>query len=86
MPVLIHEEKAEFSEQARKAKFIGIVVVSLWIDEHGNPLHVQLLHGVGMGLDENAIAAVKEYRFKPAMEGGRPVMVALNVAVDFQIE
>ena len=38
-----------------------------------------------MGLDEKAVAAVKQYRFKPAMEGGKPVMVEMNVEVTFQI-
>jgi protein TonB len=38
-----------------------------------------------MGLDDNAIKAVQQYRFKPAMEGGKPVPVELNVEVNFQI-
>ncbi|MDP9051704.1 MAG: energy transducer TonB [Acidobacteriota bacterium] len=86
MPVVIHEEKPEFSEEARKAKLTGRVVVGIWVDENGNPTHVQLLHGIGMRLDENAIAAVKEYKFKPAMDRGKSVTVALNIAVDFEIE
>jgi outer membrane biosynthesis protein TonB len=51
----------------------------------GCPQNVHVLRGVGMGLDERAIAAVKQYKFKPAMQGGRPVAVELNVEVDFQI-
>ena len=46
---------------------------------------VRVVQGVGMGLDEKAIAAVKQYRFKPAMEGGKPVVVEVNVEVDFHI-
>jgi protein TonB len=46
---------------------------------------VHTLRGVGMGLDEKAVEAVKQYRFKPAMEGGKPVPVELNVEVNFQI-
>ena len=38
-----------------------------------------------MGLDEKAVAAVKQYRFKPAMENGKPVTVEMNVEVTFQI-
>ncbi len=37
----------------------------------------------GMGLDENAIVALKKWRFRPGMNGGRPVDVALNVEVHF---
>jgi protein TonB len=84
-PVLIHEVEPEFSEEARKAKASGNVLVSLWVDDKGNPSHVRVLRGVGMGLDEKAIDAVKQYKFKPAMEGGKPVTVELNVEVNFQI-
>jgi protein TonB len=38
-----------------------------------------------MGLDEKAIEAVQQYRFKPAMENGKPVLVELNIEVNFQI-
>jgi protein TonB len=46
---------------------------------------VHVLRGVGMGLDEKAKEAVQQYRFKPAMENGKPVPVELNVEVNFQI-
>src|SRR5580698_4914383 len=84
-PVVIYQIDPEFSEEARKAKFMGIVTVNLWVDEKGMPTHVRVLRGVGMGLDEKALAAVKQYKFKPAMEGGKPVTVELNVEVNFQI-
>ena len=84
-PVLIHEVEPEFSEEARKAKAAGNVLVNLWVDAQGNPQHVRVLRGVGMGLDEKAVAAVKQYKFKPAMEGGKPVTVELNIEVNFQI-
>ena len=44
-----------------------------------------MLRGVGMGLDEKAMEAVKQYKFKPAREAGKPVAVELNVEVNFQI-
>jgi protein TonB len=84
-PVLVYSPDPEFSEEARKAKFMGIVTVNLWVDEKGNPTHVRVLRGVGMGLDQKALEAVNKYKFKPAMEGGKPVMVELNVEVNFQI-
>jgi protein TonB len=46
---------------------------------------VRILRGVGMGLDENAVKAVQQYRFKAAMMGGKPVAVMVNVEVNFQI-
>jgi protein TonB len=84
-PELIFKVDPEFSEEARKAKFMGIVLVNLIVDQNGNPQNVHVLRGVGMGLDEKAVAAVKQYKFRPAKEGGKPVAVELNVQVDFQI-
>jgi len=85
MPKVIYSVDPEFSEEARKAKVSGDVAVSLWVDEHGNPTHVRVMHGMGMGLDEKAVEAVKQYRFKPAMENGRPVKVEMYVVVNFHI-
>ncbi len=84
-PVLIHSVEPEFSDEARKAKLMGNVLVNLWVDQNGNPTHVHVLRGVGMGLDEKAVAAVRQYRFQPARENGKPVMVEMNVEVLFQI-
>ena len=84
-PVLVYQVEPEFSEEARKAKFMGVVLVNLIVDSKGNPQNVHILRGVGMGLDEKAIEAVRQYKFKPAMEGGKPVPVELNVEVNFQI-
>jgi periplasmic protein TonB len=84
-PVLIFSVEPEFSEEARKAKVAGNVLVNLWVDTNGNPSHVHVIRGVGMGLDEKAMEAVRQYKFKPAMENGKPVLVELNVEVNFQI-
>jgi periplasmic protein TonB len=84
-PVPIYTVEPEFSEEARKAKFMGVVLVNLIVDAHGNPQNVHVSRGVGMGLDEKAKEAVMQYRFKPAMEGGKPVPVELNIEVNFQI-
>jgi protein TonB len=84
-PVLIYSVDPEFSEEARKAKAAGHVLVALWVDEKGIPTHVHVLRGLGMGLDEKAIEAVKQYRFRPSMESGKPVTVQMNIDVMFQI-
>jgi periplasmic protein TonB len=84
-PVLIFSVEPEFSEEARKAKVAGNVLVNLWVDVNGNPSHVHVIRGVGMGLDEKAAEAVRQYKFKPALENGKPVLVELNVEVNFQI-
>jgi protein TonB len=84
-PILISSVEPEFSKEASKKKFSGNVLVNLWVDENGLPSHVHVLRGIDHGLDEKAVEAVKQYRFKPAMENGKPVLVELNVEVYFQI-
>jgi len=84
-PVEIYKVDPEFSEEARKAKLSGSVFVNLWVDQSGKPTHVRVLRGLGMGLDEKAVEAVKQFRFKPAMENGKPVTVELNIEVTFHI-
>jgi protein TonB len=84
-PEVLYQPEPEFSEEARKAKLSGNVVVYLWVDEHGNPTHVRVVRGIGMGLDEKAAEAVWQYRFKPAMSNGKPVTVEMFVDVVFQI-
>jgi len=84
-PEVIYKVEPEFSEEARKAKFMGVVTVNLIVDTKGLPQNVHISRGVGMGLDEKALEAVRQYRFKPAMENGKPVPVQVNVEVNFQI-
>jgi protein TonB len=84
-PRLIYQVDPEFSEEARKAKFQGEVLVALIVDAAGRPTQVRVIRPVGMGLDEKAMEAVRQYKFAPAKKGGTPVAVQLNVAVNFQI-
>ena len=84
-PSVLYSVDPEFSEEARKAKFSGNVRVSLIVDENGQPTNVRVARGVGMGLDERAVEAVRQYKFKPATKDGKPVKVALSVDVNFQI-
>jgi protein TonB len=84
-PVPIYQPEAEFSEEARKAKFSGDVIVSLIVDENGNPQRVRVARGVGMGLDEKAMEAAQHYKFRPAMKDGKPVKVVINLDINFQI-
>jgi TonB family protein len=84
-PQLIYSVEPEFSDEARRAKYQGLCVVSLIVDAQGNPQHIQTARALGMGLDEKAIEAVKQYKFKPAYYHGHPVAVMLNVEVNFNI-
>jgi protein TonB len=84
-PQVIYAPEPEFSELARKQKLSGNVLVYLVVDANGRPTRIRVLRGLGAGLDEKAIEAVSRYKFKPAMQNGRPVPVEMNVNVDFQI-
>jgi TonB family protein len=83
-PVLVHAVDAEFSQKAKDAKYQGVSVVSLVVDAHGMPRHVHTARKLGMGLDEKALEAVRQYKFEPAMRKGKPVAVSLNIEVNFR--
>ncbi len=85
IPQVIYQVDADFSEEARKAKFQGEVIVSLVVDANGRPQSVRVPRPIGMGLDEKAVEAVRQYRFKAATKNGQAVPVLMNIAVNFQI-
>lgn len=84
-PVLVSQVNPDYSEQARKKKIRGDVQMSLIIDTAGVPQDVTVIHGLGGGLDEKAVEAVKQYRFRPATRDGHPVPMKLHINVNFQI-
>ena len=84
-PVVIHSVEPEFTEQALQANFQGNVSIQLVVDANGNPQNIHVTKHLGMGLDEKAVDAVRQYRFKPAMYQGHPVAVQIIVDVDFHL-
>jgi len=84
-PRILFETQPKYTELARTDKVQGAVLVGLVVDEQGIPQRVQVLRGVGDGLDEKAVEAVSQYKFRPSMEDGKPVAVALKIEVNFQI-
>ena len=75
----------EYSEEARKAKYQGTCVLWLIVGSDGKPRDVKVARALGMGLDEKAIEAVRNWRFQPAMKDGHPVPVMINVEVNFRL-
>jgi protein TonB len=85
-PVALNSVEAEFSDEARRAKYQGVCLISLIVDAQGNPQNPRVVRALGMGLDEKAIEAVKKYKFKPAMKDGKtPVPVMITVEVNFRL-
>jgi TonB family protein len=85
-PVALHSVEAEFSDEARRAKYQGVCLISLIVDAQGNPQNPRVVRTLGMGLDEKALEAVRQYKFKPAMKDGKtPVPVMITVEVNFRL-
>jgi periplasmic protein TonB len=84
-PELIHKVEPEYSEEARKAKFQGVVVLYVVVDQNGNAVAPRVVKGLGLGLDEKALEAVIQWKFKPGYKDGRPVAVAATVEVNFRL-
>jgi TonB family protein len=84
-PRLIYSPEPEFSEEARKARYQGTVVLWLVVgpDGHARDVHVQ--GSLGMGLDEKAMEAISSWRFEPGRKDGIPVAVQVNVEVNFKL-
>jgi len=84
-PKVIYQPDPEYSEEARKAKFQGTCVLWLIVGPDGRPRDVRVARTLGLGLDEKAIEAVKNWRFEPAYKDGKPVSVPINVEVSFRL-
>jgi len=84
-PRAVFTPDPEYSEEARKAKFQGTCVLWLVVGPDGHPRDIRVARTLGLGLDEKAIEAVKQWKFEPAMKDGKPVAVMINVEVSFRL-
>jgi protein TonB len=84
-PVPVFRPEPEYSEEARKAKWQGAVLLQLVVDENGVPQEIKVVRSLGLGLDQKAIEAVQKWRFKPGLKDGKPVPVSANIEVNFRL-
>ncbi|HEX2453315.1 MAG TPA: TonB family protein [Vicinamibacterales bacterium] len=84
-PGLLREIKPDYTEEARRRNLAGDVVLEIIVRADGSVGEVRLLQGLGAGLDQRAIDAVKQWRFSPARRYGTPVDVIVEVAVEFKM-
>ncbi len=84
-PSVIFKVDPEYAEEARKAKLSGSVMLAVIVDTEGRARDIHVVKALGMGLDEEAIVAVRQWRFRPGMKGAQPVNVRAIVAVNFRI-
>jgi TonB family protein len=84
-PVLLYKKEPEYSEEARKAKYQGTVLLYIEVDPSGKAVNIRVQHSLGLGLDEKAIEAVRQWKFKPGYKDGKPVTVAATIEVNFRL-
>ena len=84
-PALVFKVEPEYSEEARKAKYQGTVVLYVEVDPGGKAKNLRVIRSLGLGLDEKAIEAVNKWRFRPGYKDGKPVTVAATIEVNFRL-
>ena len=84
-PVPIERFEPDYSDEARRARYQGTVVLYLEVDENGKPTNIRVVTSLGLGLDQKAIGSVERWRFKPGIKDGKPVRVACNIQVNFRL-
>jgi len=84
-PVPIFSPDPDYSEEARKAKYQGTVVLTVIVGPDGRVHNAKVARSLGMGLDEKAIEKVMVWKFKPATKDSKPVAVEVSVEVQFNL-
>ena len=84
-PIPVYKPEPTYTEEARKAKYQGAVVLWIVVDSQGNVTDARLAKPLGLGLDEKALETVRTWKFKPALRNGVPVAVRVSVEVTFRL-
>jgi protein TonB len=84
-PRLVKEVRADYTEDARRRGLTGEVVLEIVVRRDGSVGDVRILQGLGGGLNDRAVGAVRLWRFSPAQRRGTPVDVIVEVAVEFKL-
>jgi periplasmic protein TonB len=85
-PVCAYCPRPDYSDEARRAKYQGTVILSLIVLPDGHASSVEVVNSPGLGLDTKAVEAVQTWRFTPARDpSGKPVAARINVEVVFQL-
>jgi len=84
-PSVTYKVDPEYSDEARLVNYSGTVLLSVVVDTEGKARSIALVKGLGLGLDERAVAAVRQWRFKPGTKDGHPVNVRARIEVNFKL-
>ena len=85
LPIALSSPEPEYSEEARKVKLKGAVVISIEVDVHRHVQNIKVVKSLGLGLDERAIETVKTWKFRPGTRNGKPVVTPATVEVNFRL-
>jgi TonB family protein len=84
-PVPLTRGEPQYSDEARAAKLQGTVVAQVVIGADGSVHDAQVIRELGLGLDENALEAISQWRFKPGRLDGQPVSVTATIEVNYRL-
>jgi TonB family protein len=84
-PRITKSVDAKFTEAARLLHYAGNSRVSLVVNQDGTPSHFSVIQAAGLGLDEQALAAVANYKFTPAMKDKKPIASEVQIQVKFTV-
>lgn len=85
-PVKLHAPRPGYTEEARQARIQGVVMLQVIVDTEGNVIDPKILKGLPMGLDQQAVETVRQWKFKPALRNGEPVPVYYNLTINFSLQ
>jgi protein TonB len=84
-PALVTKVEPEYSEEGRKARLQGTVLLRIEVNTQGLAQHITVRQGLGLGLDDRAIDAVKKWKFLPGKVNGKPAVMEAYVYVNFRL-
>jgi len=84
-PRAIYDPEPDYSDEARRAKYQGVVVLRVVVGSDGLPQDMRVARTIGMGLDEKAMEAVRQWRFQPGYKDGHAVAVVVDIEVHFRL-
>ncbi|HTQ57768.1 MAG TPA: energy transducer TonB [Bryobacteraceae bacterium] len=83
---VLYRVKPDYSEEGRMARNQGTVVLLVRVDKSGHPSGIKVSRALGTGLDEQAVRAIRRWRFRPATDRGKPVSMETTVEAPLRLQ
>lgn len=84
-PILLRKREPPYSEEARRARLQGALVLYVVVDARGDVSEVRVVRPLGLGLDEEAVRTIRKWKFKPATRSGAPIAARILVEISFRL-